>query len=70
MPLLKKKHIKKLHEQTLQILLNNANMEDLIPNVISDMMITEELNCKEDSQKVLKQHHALQRHQALPPQKK
>ena len=38
-------HRKQMQEQTLQILLNNANMTNLGPNVISDTMIAEELTC-------------------------
>ena len=38
-------HIKQTREQTLQILLNNANMTNIGPNVISDRLISEELNC-------------------------
>ena len=40
-------HVKQTHEQTLQILLNNANMKNLRPNVISDRLIAVELNCIE-----------------------
>ena len=37
--------VKQTRDQTLKILLNNANMKDLGPNVISDKFIAEELNC-------------------------
>jgi hypothetical protein len=38
-------HIKQMRKQTLQILLNNANMSNLGPHVISDRLISEELKC-------------------------
>ena len=38
-------HIIQTHQQTLQILLNNVNMKNLGPNVISDRMISKELKC-------------------------